>query len=175
MVKRSELREIQREIDRGRTWFLIHSDLGNGKTALKFELSYLLSRLSYQVFWDTDFDVNKKNDIRHLANETGRIAIFIDESPDRFDVIDGLLSLNTKNILVFVCVRTTLYELGQSKYEDYLPDNYLPIDINSLDDSDVTDFVALFNNLGLWGEKAGEAEETKENFIELHPVPKTPS
>ena len=90
VIDRSEIREILREIDRGRTWFLIHSDLGNGKTALKFELSHILSRLDYKVYWDTDFDLNRKSDIRHLGFEEGKIAIFIDETPNRFEVIDGL-------------------------------------------------------------------------------------
>jgi len=166
-VVRNEIVDIQRELDRGRRWFLIHSDLGNGKTALKFQLSHILSRIGYRIFWDTDFDLNRKNDIRHLAHEDGKIAVFIDETPDRFEVIDGLLSLNTKNILCFVCVRTTLYELGQAKYDEYLPDDYLPVDLNYLSDSNVSDFVHLFNNLGLWGERAGLPDETKENFVKV--------
>jgi SIR2-like domain len=167
IVPRSEVHEIQREIERGRTWFLIHSDLGNGKTALKFQLSHILSKFDYKVYWDTDFDLNKKSDIRNLGREDGKLAVFIDETPDRFDVIDGLLELNLKNIVVFVCVRTTLYELGQSRYEDYLPENYLPIDANLLGDADVVGFVNLLNTLGLWGDRAGDSEDAKENFLKV--------
>jgi hypothetical protein len=82
-------------------------------------------------------------------------------------VIDGLLDLNIPNIVVFVCVRTTLYELGQSKYEEYLPENYLPVDINLLNDSDVVGFVKLLNHLGLWADRAGQTDEEKENFLKV--------
>jgi hypothetical protein len=167
VIDRSEIREILREIDRGRTWFLIHSDLGNGKTALKFELSHILSRLDYKVYWDTDFDLNRKSDIRHLGFEEGKIAIFIDETPNRFEVIDGLLSINTKNITCFICARTTLYELGQARYDEYLPDDYLPMDINLLSDTNVSGFVKLFNNLGLWGVRARDSDDEKEHFIKV--------
>jgi hypothetical protein len=167
VVRRTEIDEILMELSRGRRWFLIHSHLGNGKTVLKQQLSHVLSRFDYKVFWDSDFDLNREGDIRHLSIENGKIAIFIDESPDRFEVIDGLLSLNTANITVFVCVRTTLYELGESRYEAFLPDDYIPFDLNKLSNDDVRGFVSLFSNLGLWGTRAALSDTEKENFVKV--------
>lgn len=167
VVRRTEVSEILDEIRRGRQWFLIHSDLGNGKTVLKYQISQALTLMDYAVFWDTDFDLHRDQDIRQLCKENGKIAIFIDESPDRFDVIDGLLLLNNPNTLCFVCVRTTLYELGQAKYDEFLPDSYIPIDINRLDDDNVTHFIDLFNSLGLWGDRAALSRDAKESFIKV--------
>jgi hypothetical protein len=82
-------------------------------------------------------------------------------------VIDGLLSLNTANITVFVCVRTTLYELGESRYEAFLPDDYIPFDLNKLSNDDVRGFVSLFSNLGLWGTRAALSDTEKENFVKV--------
>jgi len=166
-IKRSEIGEILKELATGRRWFLIHSDLGNGKTILKHQLSHVLSRLGYVVYWDSDFDLNRSADLRHMASEDQKIAIFIDESSERFEVIDGLLSLDIKNITVFICVRTTLYELGEDKYEEYLPTDYIPIDINHLADSDVQCFSDLLTTLGLWGERADFSDIKKRSFIKV--------
>lgn len=165
-VLRSECDEILSEIERGRRWFLIHSDIGNGKTVIKHQLSHYLSRIGYKIFWDTDFDFNRNNDIAQLAkNEGNRLVLFIDESSDRFEVIDGLLRVNKDNIIVIICVRTTLYELGESKYEEYLPDDYLPIDVNKLTEKNLDDFVFTMNSLGLWGERANLSDSEKKSFI----------
>ena len=89
----------------------------------------------------------------------------MDESPERFDVIEGLLTVNLENITVFLCVRTTLYELGEARYENNLPEDYLPLDINELPDTDISSFVQVLNKLGLWGGKAALADDEKENFV----------
>lgn len=166
-IKRSEISEILKELEAGRRWFLVHSDLGNGKTILKHQISHLLSRLGYTVYWDSDFELNRATDIQHMSEDDEKTAIFIDESSDRFDVIDGLLSVNVENVVVFVNVRTTLYELGESKYEEYLPSDYIPLDINRLTDADVESFVGLLNALGLWGERARLSYEEKKGFVSV--------
>ena len=155
------------ELSRGRRWFLVHSNLGNGKTIFKQQLSHILTRQGYTVYWDSDLEFARSADLRHLSKETGRLALFVDESPERFDVIEGLLTVNIENIVVFLCVRTTLYELGEARYEDNLPADYLPLDINYLSDTDVSAFVQVFNRLGLWGEHASLADVEKENTIKV--------
>ncbi|WP_420589327.1 SIR2 family protein [Bacterioplanoides sp.] len=166
-IRRNEVNEILRELHNGRSWFLIHSDLGNGKTILKNQLSHILSLEGYTVFWDSDFDLNRESDIRKVASEEGKVAIFIDESSDRFEVVDGLLNLNVDSITVFICVRTTLYELGENKYEEYLPSDYFPIDINRLNEDDVESFSHLLSVHGLWGERADLSKEEKKSYISV--------
>lgn len=167
-VRRTEIDDILKELERGRRWFLLHSDLGNGKTILKHELSHLLDRLGYTVFWDSDFELNRSSDLNQLSKLERRIAIFIDESSDRFEVIDGLLSIDIENVFVFICVRSTLYELGESKYEEYLPSEYIPFDLNRLTESNVADFSALLTTLGLWGERGNLSDAEKTSFIKVN-------
>lgn len=166
-IRRSAVDEFLHEIERGRRWFLVHSELGNGKTIVKGQLSYILTKLDFTVFWDTEFELNRANDIRYISKESGKIAIFIDETPDRFEVIDGILSLNLPNVYVFVCVRTAMYELGEARYDQALPEEYIPIDLNQLSDSDIHKLAQLMNNLGLWGSRADLALLQKESFIRV--------
>jgi SIR2-like domain len=166
-VVRDALGEILSEVDGGRRWFLIHSDLGNGKSILKQQLSELLCVRGFDVFWDTDFELNRDSDISQLSRIDGKVAVFIDEASDRFAVIDGLLRLNNPNIAVFVCVRSTLYELGEAKYDEYLPKDFIPIDVNRLTDRDADRFAALLSTLGLWGTRASDSDWAKANFIKV--------
>ncbi len=166
-VLRDETASILKEVDNGRRWILIHSDLGNGKSILKQQLSQLLALREYAVYWDSDFDLNKASDLAQIGREDGRIAIFIDESPDRFSVIDGLLLINHPHIVVFICVRSTLYQLGEARYEEYLPVDYIPVDVNYLSDADVSRFVKLLSSLGLWGSRASQPQAQKENYLKV--------
>jgi hypothetical protein len=166
-IDRQVGRQILDEVDRGRRWFLIHSDLGNGKTVLKYQLSQRLADRGYRVFWDTSFDLNRASDLARLGKEDAKVAIFVDETPDRFEVIDGLLTANHPHILVFVCVRSTLFELGEALYEKALPIDYIPIDANGLNDEEVAGFSQLLKDLGLWGSKALLSDQEKENFIKV--------
>ncbi|MDR3576431.1 MAG: SIR2 family protein [Anaerolineaceae bacterium] len=150
-VRRDDVDTVVSQIGRGKRWFLVHSDLGDGKSIFKEQLSDILSKLDFEVFWDCDFEQHRKSDLSALAKETKRVALFLDGTSERFDAIDGLLQLNNRNIFVFICVRSTLYELGESKYDEYLPDDYVAININRLSSDEVARFVDLFNKYGLWG------------------------
>ena len=164
---RSESELLLREIEAGRKWFLVHSDLGNGKSLLKQQLTHLLHLRDFKIFWDSEFQVRKIPDLRKLVKEDGQIALMIDESPDRFEIIDNLLSINTGNIIVFIFVRSTLYELGEGKYERYLPSDYLPLDANRLENADIEKLVRLLDRNGLWGQRANDPFDKKAGFIKV--------
>lgn len=151
VVKRGEIDFVLEQIENGRKWFLIHSDMGNGKSLFKSQLSVLLAQLNYKVFWDTEVELNKSSDLRHLSLEDGKVAVFLDETSNRFEAIDGLLQLNLPNILVFVSTRSTLFELGEKLYEEYMPADYMALDLNQLGALEAENFARSLDNLGLWG------------------------
>lgn len=167
-VRRREIDETLVELQNGRRWFLFHADLGNGKTVYKYQMSHVLASMGYKVFWDSDFGLNRNSDIRNLGNEQGKIAVFIDETSYKFETVDGLLNLNVENISVFLFVRTTLYELGEDRYEENLPSDYIPIDLNKIQDSDISDFIDVLDGIGLWGDRADLSHLQKEDFIKIN-------
>jgi hypothetical protein len=166
-VRRTVVDDIIERIKNGNRWFLCHADLGNGKSIVKEQLSFLLEKLSYRVFWDSDNDSYKGADLRALSNEKGNIAVILDASSERFEVIDGLLQLNLPNIVVIVCTRTTLYELGEARYESHMPSGYIVVDLNRLTEPDALAFVRLFNRLGLWGDRARGLDSEKTDYIRI--------
>jgi tetratricopeptide (TPR) repeat protein len=164
-IRREEISDIMRELKNGRSWFLLHSHLGNGKTVLKHQLSHILSKDGYTVYWDSDFELNRTSDLFELSKTKNKVALFIDESSDRFNVIDGLLGLNNSNIKIFISVRTTLFELGESRYDEFLPVDYIPIDLNKLQKENIHNFMLVLNKNGLWGDRASLSPEEKESFL----------
>ena len=167
-VKRRVTDHILSQIQHGKRWFVLHSDLGNGKSLVKEQISVGLDQINYRVFWDTDFENYKTSDLRALSKEAGNIAVFLDATSERFDAIEGILQINIPNIVVFVCVRSTLYELGETTYEDRLPEDYVVFDLNTLDRDDCSNLVKLYNRHGLWGSRARLLDEEKLRFLEVN-------
>jgi hypothetical protein len=166
-VRRDALDTVIEMISKGRRSFVIHSDLGNGKTIFKEQLSHYLSQQQWRVFWDSDFDHHKKSDIRALGSEvTNEVALFFDQSPDRIDIIDDIMQLNRPNFLVFIFVRSTLYELAEARFDEKLPEGYASIDLNRLSASEATDLTHLLNR-GFWGDRGRDIDREKENFINV--------
>ncbi len=167
-VPRSVVQSIAEAVKSGKHWFLCHADLGNGKSLVKEQLSYVLKHEGYRIFWDTDNDNHKALDLSALTREKGDIAVIFDASSERFEAIDGILKINLPNIVVVVMTRTTLFELGEGRYNQHMPDGYLVYDLNRLPVEDAAKFVQLFNHLGLWGEMARNLDNAKENFVRIN-------
>lgn len=167
-VRRSEIDDLIEKVKQGKQWFLCHADMGNGKSVLKEQLSYYLMQEHYRIFWDTENDNHKAADLRSLTREHGDIVVVLDASSERFEAIDGLLQLNLPNITVFVFARTTLFELGEARYNSHMPEGYVVIDLNRLVAKDVEQFVLLYNRLGLWGARARLLDSEKQGFIRIN-------
>lgn len=164
-VRRTATDDIVRQISNGRRWFLIHANLGNGKTLLKFQLSLRLDKMGYSVFWDSDFAAYRERDLRAISKERPKIAIILDEQPDRFDSIKGLRTVDNPNVVVVVCVRSTLFELGEEAYEYALPGDFYPVDLNKLDASEIMQAIKLFDKLGFWQGQAALSQDEKFSYI----------
>lgn len=150
VVKRSAVETVFTQLQNGRTHFVIHSDLGNGKTILKHQLSQKLSVEGYTVFWDGGKALNIRSDLRQLEKSSRKVAIFLDDYPDKIEILKILSTLDISDLTVFVLTRTIRYELGQTRFDDTLPENYAAIDINQLTEEDVESLIDIMETLGLW-------------------------
>jgi hypothetical protein len=167
-ITRSAVADALSDVRSGRTWFLVHSALGNGKTLFKVQLSEALSNIGYSVYFDTDYELGRQQDVRQLAKSTAKTAIMIDEASSRLDAIKDLRTADNGFNIFFIFVRSTIFELDRGRYEDALPESFRIIDLNHLDAIEVRDTRSLLDDLGLWGDKAAEAFTKKEEFIRVN-------
>lgn len=165
LIERLEVEETLSHIKNGNRWFLIHSNIGNGKTIFCHQLSVKLQSRGYKVYWDSEFELNRAYDIRAISNSSENIAVFIETDVSRFDVLRDLVSVGP-NVVVIVTSRSAPYELGERAYLNVLPSNYIEMELNSLADDDLGKAVRLINGLGLWGESHDwKSDFDKEFFI----------
>lgn len=91
----------------------------------------------------------------------------LDDDPDRFGTLDFIKTYNFENCSFIIFVRSTLFQLGEKRYEDNLPENFAEFDINRLNDGEVASFCKLFTDLGLWGDYSGKNHEEKQNLLKV--------
>ncbi len=166
-VRRTMIDDLISEIAKGNRWIVVHSDLGNGKTIIKEQLSFILNNSGYDVYWDSDVENYKIEDIKQLSKQKNKSIVIIDSDKDRIETIDRIRSFEFDDCSFIIMLRTTLFQLGERRYEDHLPDNFLEFDANKLTDSEVERFVELFDTLGLWGLLANLKSHEKDNKIKV--------
>lgn len=166
-VRRSQIDDLVTEISKGNKWIIVHSDLGNGKTIIKEQASFILDKSGFDVYWDTELDNYKNEDIKHLSKAQNKSVVFIDLDKDRIDTIDLIRTFEFENCSFVFMLRTTLFQLGEKRYEDHLPEDFLEFDTNRLTDDEISRFVELFDTLGLWGPLANLGASEKENRLKV--------
>lgn len=166
-VTRSAVADTFTDVRAGRSWFVVHGALGNGKTLFKIQLAEALSNIGYNVYLDTDYELGRQQDVRQLAKSTTKTVIMVDEASSRLDAIKDLRTSDNGFNIFFIFVRSTIFELDSARYEDALPENFRVIDLNKLDTSETRETRVLLDDLGLWGDKAAEPFTRKEEFIRV--------
>jgi hypothetical protein len=164
-IRREEIDRVAAEVRSNRKWIVVHSDLGNGKSIFKEQLSFILANSGFSVFWDTDFDLNKREDILYISSSKERVVIMIDEGTERISTIELLQSFSFRSATFIVFVRSTAFQLGEKRYENVLPDDFAEVDINRLTDREVSKFVDVLDALGLWGDLSALNRSQKETKI----------
>lgn len=164
-VRRSAVDDAILDISRGQRWFAVKADLGNGKSSFRAQMAFLLSGQGYRVFYDTDNEFRREADIAALSKLHGPVALFLDESSEKLLAIEHLRAHALENLVVFVCVRSTLYDIASNRYEAALPSETVHVDLNRLDASEIEGFRRLLDVTGLWGERAALSTFEKDSFI----------
>ncbi len=166
-IRRDSVEDVLREVSKGRRWQIVHADLGNGKSVLKEQLSFVLNKEGYDVYWDSEFSLNKHDDLQRLSRNSAKTVLMLDADPDRFGSIDILRTIDFPDLYVVIFVRSTLFQLGERRYEDELPEDFAEHDVNHLNDREIGSFVEVFNQAGLWGRFANLSDVEKSNMIKV--------
>jgi SIR2-like domain len=164
-IRRSAIDEVIAELNAGRNWFVIHSSLGNGKSVFKEQLAESLSILGFDVFLDSEFELGRKDDIRHLANKGSKSVVLVDEASSRLEAIKDLRAIDTSNITFVIFLRSAIFELDRGRFDEALPENFRIIDLNRLDKSELKEIRLLLDKLGLWGDMAALSFDKKDDYL----------
>lgn len=159
---------------------VIHADLGNGKTCLLNAAVAQLIATGFRVFWLRDEAYDCLDDIEQLFNLREPVALIFDNYTRKIELI-AHANLKRKSDSVFLMsARSMDHELCEEQlYYSRVrldPKTTFELDVNKLEDADVSELSGFLEKHGLWGERASQHADKKSRYIkykcnaELHGV-----
>lgn len=164
-INRPALDEILKRIDSGANKFLVHADIGNGKTVLLHLLRIALQQRGWSIITLKPNYDNADDDIRLIAESPGRFAIIIDEFFRNKELIQKLCYASPTS-LVISTVRTSIFDLRNNEVKDIFQQEFVEIDLNRLFESEAQQLVQIADQNGLWGYLGAKTLDNKLRFIQ---------
>ncbi len=163
-VYRDKLDSVINSIRNGVKNILVTSDIGNGKTLFVKGLSFLLKKEGYTVFEYDKFYSTQEREIETICSLEGKNAIIVENYNHYNDVISTIENLRNDIVLVLT-ERSILNDVTYYKLEKLLHHPIYFVDLNILNDEEISKFIKLFDHYGYWGGRASESYDRKFSFI----------
>ena len=145
---------------------IIHSNYGNGKTCLLFQIAAKLFQAGKEVYFLSKDNVDYFEELKALSQTTAETKyIIIDNCIVKKDFFKSYLMLAPNNIQLICADRT---EILLNYYDDvFNNDNSFKIfPFDNLNGTEIHDFISLVDFIGLWGDRAGDSIDRKSKFLE---------
>ena len=168
-VFRSACTKIHESISAGRKFTIIHSDMGNGKTACLHEVRDWVSRKDYHIFSLTDINIScLQFEISDICSIELPCIVVIDNYPSYMDVLASFSRKNINNIQFLLSARTAInYSKVQDLFKMFaVQENQCSvIDINRLTRGDISRCANLIDRYGLWGKNSRLSIDEKTELL----------
>ena len=163
--------DIKKDVLKNKKYIFVHSDMGNGKTACLNELRFSLSREDLHIFTLINADSKKLSEeiaaICTLAKEC-RVLVIIDDYTNYMEVLHKFALLSNENVQFILTARSALnYNKMPIILADFLAkENESALyDLNRLDQRDLENCVSIFDQYGLFGERANLLRSKKIEYL----------
>lgn len=163
LINRTYVEETLKSI-RNEKNIIFYSALGNGKTLLINELKIEMARRDFNVFSVDDIDADYIGDIEYLASLPSQSLLFLDDYEQYMVIIEHISRSKIGNIIIIASARLADHEYLREKLLGF---NFIfdEFNIDTLDDNETHELIAIFENLGYWAEKATTPAE-KVKYIQ---------
>lgn len=143
---------------------LIHSSYGNGKTCLLYQIAAQLHLNSKEVYFLNDKNIDFIEDLTNLSEESSSVKfIVVDDIFDNETFIKAYKFLNPKNVFFISSIRTELFKNNDELISDI--ENLKLVDVNVLEEKEISGFSKMLDFYGLWGANAGDSVSKKTKFL----------
>lgn len=167
-INRDKLPDIVKEINEGKKNFLIHSDLGNGKTIFLQGLSILLKSSGYEVFvFNKEYETLDK-EIENICTSEKKPIIIVESYSSNLNVLERLKLFRTKDVVLILSERSLINDTFYTKIEDnIIEEEYNTYDLNTLSNGEISKLIDLFDSYGFWGQYSNFSPLRKQNLISV--------
>lgn len=164
-IFRDGLNEVFNKIENGTLDFVVHSDLGNGKTCFTYGLIALGINKGFSAFvFDQYYDLTV-SEIEKICSLEGKVIVIIESYSNHFYIIDKFIRFRKKNVVIVYTERTSINDTVYDKLEDLIGINYSTINLNQLSSTEIEIFSDLLTSYGLWGAHASRSRDSKKRTI----------
>jgi len=162
VIERKELAILDRFLTANRHTVVI-SSFGNGKTLLLKEALPYLSTRGYDVYTISDPSGDFEGDIEKIRGNR-KSVIIIDDYSHNPELIKTIGLLQPENVLTVISTRPHSHEQLRAELKTH-NFSYQELSIDELSGDEIDQLVAIFDNLGAWGEKAYMSPHQKTSHL----------
>ncbi|WP_171966600.1 SIR2 family protein [Cronobacter sakazakii] len=158
LTTRDAVDEIKKSIFKNN--IIITGALGNGKTILLKEIRSTLSSLPYTIYEVGDAEGDFIADVDYLGKLSQNSVILLDGYEQYLSIIKHIVKSDYGNITLILTARIADHEYHRSELDSF-GFKYREINVDNLSEPELSSFVSIIDNLGLWGERAGLSHHQK--------------
>ena len=162
-VCRTKLKQMMDSIKNGSRNIILHSSLGNGKTVFLISLGTLLSKNGYKVYFFRSYRSTLNREIEQICEETEPTVVIFDKYSDCIPYLETFKSFRKDQILI-TADRSSMNDIYYDEMVSLFGD-FVTVDLNVLDDGEITQISELFRRYGLWRDKSGFRDDQKKNYL----------
>lgn len=168
LVNREKIQQVIAGIKEGKS-FIIHADLGNGKTIFVNQIIDLCQNMDI-YFMRSVLNNKILAEIRQLCADKKEKIIICDPANLFLDVLKKFLDFDLSNIrFIFVC-RSSMYDNNYNTIYDLIEhmnnvEFAAPINLDELNDKEIMNLDSIIFKYGFYGEIAGYSKERRLNYL----------
>lgn len=164
VVRREVEEAILDRLSNGPSRILLHSDLGNGKSVLSESLKMRLLQAGRTVLHVNASDETLGQDLAIVSRRFVDPIFFVDDVFRFSETVKVILS-EIPNASIVAMTRSSIYELRSYRVAEILGESYTEYDVNKLSRRDISAFVKVIDDNGLWAEFSNKNQGDKENYV----------
>lgn len=152
-----------KRIQNGEKCFLVHSDLGNGKTIFLEKIAIKLRENRFNCFRLKSYDDYIEQDLINISKYE-RVVFLIEDFFRNVKIISKIRNVVPESAII-ATTRSAIYELRAHRVEEIYGKNYIEYDLNKLSDKAVNELAELIDQNGLWSDFSKRKQADKIDFI----------
>lgn len=164
-IFRSKFEIIEEQIENGIKSFVLHSDMGNGKTLFLNGLKVFLSQKGYKVFEYYKFYAPIYRELETICNNSDSKTILILDSYTNDWKLLEVLKLHRRDLIIITAERSLIYDVTGDKLQSIIGE-YVVNDINFLNENEIELIIDVFDEYGFWQQLASAPRAKKRIYIE---------
>ena len=166
-IEREAAAEVYEHIKSLNKRIIISSDLGNGKSIIKEQISGILKSNNFQCYEISEFNEALKTELRTFTEAQFKKTVFFVEDVFRYSIQLKEVLNHSPSIILVGTTRSAVIELNPEMVGAVFGENYIEMQANKLSNNEAKQLVSVMNENGLWGRHSKLNDERKFRKIKI--------